>query len=46
MLKRFGLFGPPAILFFAPGKGEISNARVVGYMKADEFNAHLEATLQ
>jgi len=46
MLKRFGLFGPPAILFFAPGEGEISNARVVGYMKAEPFNAHLGNTLK
>ncbi len=46
MLKRFGLFGPPAILFFKPGEGELSNARVVGYVKADAFNAHLHATLQ
>jgi len=46
MLKRFGLFGPPAILFFEPGKGEKSNARVVGYVKAKLFNAHLQATLQ
>ncbi len=41
MLKRFGLFGPPAILFFEPSAGEVSNARVVGYMKAAKFNAHL-----
>ncbi|MEE9333847.1 MAG: protein-disulfide reductase DsbD [Granulosicoccaceae bacterium] len=46
MLKRFGLFGPPAILFFAPGAGELSNARVVGYMKAGAFNTHLKTNLQ
>jgi len=46
MLKRFGLFGPPAILFFEPGAGELANARVVGYMKADAFNTHLQANLQ
>ena len=46
MLKRFGLFGPPAILFFAPGSGELPNARVVGYMKASAFNTHINAHLQ
>lgn len=46
MLKRFGLFGPPAILFFKPGESEVAHARVVGYMKADKFNAHLKTTLQ
>ena len=45
MLKRFRLFGPPAILFFAPGEAEKTNARVVGFVKAERFNAHLQAVL-
>ena len=35
-LKRFGLFGPPAILFFKDGK-ELRDLRIVGYKSAEEF---------
>ncbi|MEM6987500.1 MAG: thioredoxin family protein, partial [Pseudomonadota bacterium] len=41
LLKSFGLFGPPAILFFDPSGGEINGARVVGYQNAERFLAHL-----
>jgi thiol:disulfide interchange protein DsbD len=39
--KHFGIYGPPAILFFKNGK-ELSQLRLVGYKNADEFLAHLE----
>ena len=42
LLKHFGLFGPPAILFFDVNSYEIESARVVGYMNADDFVHHLE----
>ncbi len=45
LLKRFGLFGPPAILFFKPGGTELADARVVGYMKAEKFLTQLNAVL-
>ena len=35
-LKRFGLFGPPAILFFKNGK-ELRDLRIVGYKSPEEF---------
>ena len=38
--KRFGLFGPPGILFFKEAK-EIRNARVIGYQPPEKFLAHL-----
>lgn len=41
LLKEYGLFGPPAILFFAPNGEEIRNARVVGFMNKAEFHQHL-----
>jgi thiol:disulfide interchange protein DsbD len=41
MQKEFGIFGPPAILFFKNGK-EVEELRLVGYKNADEFLAHLE----
>ncbi len=43
LLKRFDLFGPPGIIFFKPGQGEIAGQRVVGFMPADEFAAQLDA---
>jgi thiol:disulfide interchange protein DsbD len=42
LLKRFGLFGPPAILFFGPDGRERPNYRVVGYMKAPRFRDVVE----
>lgn len=46
LLKRFGLFGPPGIIFFTPGGGEIAGQRVVGFMPADEFAGQLDAVLR
>ncbi len=40
LTKRFGLFGPPGILFFKNTK-EIKNARVIGYQPPEKFLAHL-----
>jgi thiol:disulfide interchange protein DsbD len=37
LLKHFGLFGPPGILFFNPQGAEITNSRVVGYQDENEF---------
>jgi thiol:disulfide interchange protein DsbD len=42
LLKRFNLFGPPAILFFGPDGRERPNYRVVGYMKAGPFREVVE----
>jgi thiol:disulfide interchange protein DsbD len=41
LLKRFGLFGPPGILFFAPAGKEIAGKRVIGFMGAEGFGAVL-----
>ena len=37
LLKRFGLFGPPGILFFDASGKERSELSVVGFMKSAEF---------
>ena len=37
LLAEFGLFGPPAILFFGPDGRERRELRVVGYMNAGDF---------
>jgi len=41
LLKRYGLFGPPAILFFDPDGRELRHLRVIGYMDAETFRAHI-----
>lgn len=45
LLSEFGLFGPPAILFFDPQAGELRQYRIVGFKSADEFLAHLNKVL-
>lgn len=42
LVNAFKLLGPPAILYFN-GKGdELSGLRMIGYMDAEEFSAHLD----
>ena len=43
LLKRFRLFGPPGIIFFAPGGRELSGLRVIGYQPAEKFTRVLDA---
>jgi thiol:disulfide interchange protein DsbD len=42
LLKRFGLFGPPGIIFFDKAGKEIAGLRVVGYQPAAQFLSVLE----
>jgi thiol:disulfide interchange protein DsbD len=41
LLKRFGLFGPPGILFFGADRAEVPRTRVIGYQNAAKFLASL-----
>lgn len=43
--KHFGIFGPPAILFFDHNGHEIPEYRVMGYVPADKFRDHLDYIL-
>lgn len=43
LLKRFGLFGPPAILFFDPAGQELADRRVIGFQNVAQFLGSLEA---
>ena len=43
LLKRFGLFGPPGIIFF-DAQGRQLPARVIGYQKPDRFLQSLQQT--
>ncbi|HWJ94709.1 MAG TPA: protein-disulfide reductase DsbD, partial [Telluria sp.] len=42
LLKRFGLFGPPGIIFFDANGREIADSRVIGYQDARKFLVSLE----
>lgn len=42
LLKRFGLIGPPSILFFAKDGQERRAYRLVGFIKPKEFRTHVE----
>jgi thiol:disulfide interchange protein DsbD len=41
LLARFGVYGPPTIIFFDGEGNERRGFEVVGYMKAPEFAAHV-----
>ncbi len=45
LLKRFGLFGPPGIIFFDAAGKERAGLRVVGFMKAEPFATVLDRAL-
>ena len=45
LLKRFGLFGPPGIVFFDRQGNEIKGLRVIGFQNADKFAATLDLVL-
>jgi len=42
LMRRYGLFGPPALLFFKPAGTEHEDVRVVGFQDAASFRTHLE----
>ena len=45
LLRRFGVFGPPTIIFFGTDGQQRHGYEVVGYMKAEDFAAHLRRAL-
>jgi thiol:disulfide interchange protein DsbD len=42
LLDRFGVFGPPTIIFFGADGQQRHGYEVVGYMKAEAFTEHLQ----
>jgi thiol:disulfide interchange protein DsbD len=42
LLKKFGLVGPPSIMFFDRNGMEKRNYRLVGFLSPDKFKAHVE----
>ena len=45
LMRRFGVIGPPAILFFDRAGREMEAYRLVGYFDPDTFAAHLQRVL-
>jgi thiol:disulfide interchange protein DsbD len=43
LLKRFGLFGPPGIVFFDAKGDEVTHHRVIGYEPSEQFLLSLQA---
>jgi thiol:disulfide interchange protein DsbD len=41
LLQRFGILGPPTIVFFDAAGRERTEYRVVGFKKAEEFREHV-----
>jgi thiol:disulfide interchange protein DsbD len=41
LLKRFGVFGPPTIIFFGIDGEQRHGYEVVGFMDAEDFSAHI-----
>ncbi len=46
LLKHFDLFGPPTIIFYGTDGIERRNFRVVGFMNAESFRAHVENAIR
>ena len=46
LYKHFGIIGPPSIMFFDNTGNERKNFRVVGFMPADKFSAHVKQALK
>ncbi|MAD91285.1 MAG: thiol:disulfide interchange protein [Gammaproteobacteria bacterium] len=45
LLKRFGVFGPPTIIFFDANGIQRRGYEIVGYMEADTFALHVQKAL-
>ena len=46
LLKHFGIYGPPSIMFYDDKGNERKPYRVVGFMKAEQFKQHIDQALQ
>jgi len=46
LLKKFNLYGPPAILFFNKEGNEEKSHRLVGFMKTEDFLKHVNGVIR
>lgn len=42
LMDRFGLYGPPSVLFFSPNSKELAGVRIQGELSETEFLEHLK----
>lgn len=45
LLKRFGLYGPPGMIFFSAGGRELASPRVIGFQSVEVFAKELDRVL-
>ncbi|AGA32179.1 Cytochrome c-type biogenesis protein DsbD, protein-disulfide reductase [Thioalkalivibrio nitratireducens DSM 14787] len=45
LMRAFNLFGPPAMIFYDHDGEELRHRRVVGYLNAERFLAHVEQSI-
>lgn len=45
LMRRFGIFGPPTIVFFDRQGSEVRAGRVIGYVPPDDFLVHLQTVM-
>ena len=45
LLKRYGLYGPPGMLFFNPARGDNAVHKVIGFQDAVAFQTSLDRAL-
>ena len=45
LMRQFGLFGPPGIIFFETSGRELTAQRIIGFVEAEPFLKHLEELL-
>jgi thiol:disulfide interchange protein DsbD len=45
LMRAYNLFGPPAMIFFDAAGQELRNRRVVGYLSAERFLAHVDQSI-
>ena len=43
LLERFGVFGPPTIIFFGTDGKQLEGYEVVGFMPSDRFSSHVNS---
>jgi len=46
LMNRFGIFGPPATLFFGTDTRELGSFRLVGFVPSGEFAGHVDRARQ
>ncbi len=46
LMKKYGVFGPPVIIFFDKNHNELKNQKIVGYIQAKRFLSHIKEILR